>query len=234
MTLAQKYNDYYYLLHCKYLEYDTHEAAISGWTKLLDKAVWQCLCERWGSEEFKNLSRRNKHNWSNQRINHTGGRKSFVRIMEEKREQASNYVAFYKEVHWSTKNGRFVTEAAERNYNMMVELLNEIPPEDAGDDNANVVFNEVLGSQSGYVRGLGHLVISEPSESLMSNRKFIRLRKENEKNKAEAEGFKRKLESFMIDVTKIQACFDEFDRLNSRVTELELQREFQRETQGDA
>ncbi|XP_035541034.1 uncharacterized protein LOC108980022 [Juglans regia] len=236
MALAQKYNDYHYLLHGKYMEYDTHEAAISGGTKLVDKAVWQCLCERWGSEDFKNLSARNKQNRSNQRINHTGGRKSFVRLMEEKREQAPNYVAFYKEVHWSRKKGRFVTEAAEQNYNMMVELLNEMPPEDAGDDNANAnaVFKEVLGSRSGYVRGLGHLVIPEPSESLLSNREFIRLREENEKNKAEAEGFKRKLETFMVDVSKMQACFEEFDRLNSRVTELESQRESQRETPGDA
>ncbi|XP_042954449.1 uncharacterized protein LOC122290846 isoform X2 [Carya illinoinensis] len=84
MTLAQKYNNFYYLLHCKYWEYDTQEAAVSRETKLVDKAVWICLCERWGSEEFKNISRQNKHNKSNQRVIHTVGRKSFVRQMEEK------------------------------------------------------------------------------------------------------------------------------------------------------
>ncbi|XP_040991236.1 uncharacterized protein LOC121238452 [Juglans microcarpa x Juglans regia] len=72
MALAQKYNDFHYILHCKYLEYETHEAAISGGTKMVNKAVWECLCERWASEDFK--------------------------------------------VHWSTKKGKFITEAAEHNY----------------------------------------------------------------------------------------------------------------------
>lgn len=53
LALAQKYNDFHYLLHCKYREYATHQAAIFGGTKLVDKSVWEVLCERWGSEEFK-------------------------------------------------------------------------------------------------------------------------------------------------------------------------------------
>ncbi|XP_042941711.1 uncharacterized protein LOC122317775 [Carya illinoinensis] len=158
-----------------------------------------------------------------------------------KREQAPNHVAFYREVHWSTKKGRFITEAAEHNYNMMLERMNEMEPEDNNDENANAVFKEVLGSRSGYARGLGHLVIPEPSQSLLSNREFERLREENEKNKAEneknkaeAELFKKKFETFMNDLEKMNACFLECDRLNERVTELESQRESQRETPGDA
>ncbi|KAF5458749.1 hypothetical protein F2P56_022756 [Juglans regia] len=234
MALAQKYNDFHYLLHCKYLEYETHEAAICGGTKIVNKTVWECLCERWASENFKNLSRRNKSNRKSQKINLTGGRKSFVRLMEEKREQAPNYVAFYKEVHCSTRNGKFITEAAEHNYNMMLERMNEMEPEDNTDDNANAVFKEVLGTRSGYVRGLGHLVLPEPSQSLLSNREFERLREENEKNKAEAEGFKKKFETFMIDLEKMKACFSECDKLHERVSQLESQRESQRETSRDA
>lgn len=118
--------------------------------------------------------------------------------------------------------------------NRMLERMHEANSEDNNDDNANAVFKEVLGTRSGYTRGLGHGVIPESHRSLPSNREFERLREENERNKAMAEEFKKKYDNFMGDLVRLNERFEECDRLNERVTQLESQMESQQEALGDA
>ncbi|KAF5476999.1 hypothetical protein F2P56_003678 [Juglans regia] len=93
---------------------------------MVDKVVWQSQCERWASGTFKEKSRRNSTNRSKLKVKHTGGRKSFIRILEEKRETTPNMVAFYKETHWSRLKGKFINATTENNYNLMVEKYEEV------------------------------------------------------------------------------------------------------------
>ncbi|KAF5450523.1 hypothetical protein F2P56_030862 [Juglans regia] len=51
--LGDKYNAYHYALHKVYLKYASHEEALRGGTDMVEKAVWEKLCERWASLTFK-------------------------------------------------------------------------------------------------------------------------------------------------------------------------------------
>ncbi|KAF5451782.1 hypothetical protein F2P56_026855 [Juglans regia] len=82
--LSEKYKAYHYELHKIYLKYASHEEALHGGTPMVPKPVWELLCERWASRTFKEKPRKNTINRQKLRVNHTSGRKSFVRILEEK------------------------------------------------------------------------------------------------------------------------------------------------------
>ncbi|XP_040998191.1 uncharacterized protein LOC121244238 [Juglans microcarpa x Juglans regia] len=169
MALADKYNAFHYELHKEYLKYSTHEEALSGGTSLVEKPIWECLCQRWASNTFKDISQRNKCNRQKQRVKHTGGRKSFVRILEEKRETTPNLVAFYKEVYWSRKKGKFINATSKHNYNLMVEKLNEKEPDEDEDDAdaAEEVFKKVLGQKSGNAQDISSYVLAPDNLSSM-------------------------------------------------------------------
>lgn len=233
--LSDKYNHYHYELHKVYLKYASHEEALRGGTEMVDKVVWQSQCERWASGTFKEKSQRNSTNRSKLKVKHTGGRKSFIRILEEKRETAPNMVAFYKETHWSRLKGKFINATTENNYNLMVEKLKEKDPEEDVDEVAAAVFKDVLGFRSGYAQGMGHMVIPDPSPSMKKSKAFVRLAEENERNKTCAEMYKSKLDSLMSDMAGLRREFSECEKgINLRMSELEGNTESHRETQQDA
>ncbi|KAF5470762.1 hypothetical protein F2P56_011253 [Juglans regia] len=62
------------------------------------------------------MSKLNKENRDKLKTNHTSGRKSFVRVMEEKRSTTTNLVEFYKEVLWSRSKDKFMTSTTEELY----------------------------------------------------------------------------------------------------------------------
>ncbi|KAF5450951.1 hypothetical protein F2P56_031260 [Juglans regia] len=107
--LRKRFNAFHHQLHKKSLEYATHEEALANRCSLVEPLVWVKLCGRWGSEAFKKVSMQNIENRKKLKTNHTTGRKSFVRILEEKGPGTENLVEFYKEVRWSKKKGEFVT-----------------------------------------------------------------------------------------------------------------------------
>ncbi|XP_018825984.1 uncharacterized protein LOC108994984 isoform X3 [Juglans regia] len=82
-NLGKKFNDFHYQLHKIYNGCTTHQEALLKTTSLVEPDVWKKLCERWGSDEFKKISNQNKANRKKQRVNHTAGRKSFVRLIQE-------------------------------------------------------------------------------------------------------------------------------------------------------
>ncbi|XP_042958045.1 uncharacterized protein LOC122293555 [Carya illinoinensis] len=82
--LRRRFNAFHHELHKKYLSYDSHEEALASAPGMVGPLVWAKLCGRWGSEAFKKMSKQNKENRSKLKINHTAGRKSFVRVLEEK------------------------------------------------------------------------------------------------------------------------------------------------------
>ncbi|XP_042963674.1 uncharacterized protein LOC122297630 [Carya illinoinensis] len=158
--LSRAYNAFHYKLHKKYLSYATHEeAAKANVGGSVEQTVWEWLCNRWGSDSFKKMSRQNKENRAKQMVNHTSGRTSFVVLMERKKDK--NMIDFYKDVHWSNKKGRFITPTTEDNYNQMVEKMNAKEPDTRTDEAAANIFREVLGHRPGYSRGMGHSVMPE-------------------------------------------------------------------------
>ncbi|XP_042964368.1 uncharacterized protein LOC122298612 [Carya illinoinensis] len=124
-------------------------------------------------------SMRNSSNRSKLKVKHAGGRKSFIRILKEKREAALNMVAFYRQTHWSTRKGKWINAATEHNYNLMMERLAEKESEEDIEEAAESVFKEVLGNRPGYAVGRGHMVIPDPSPSMKNSRAYIRLSEEN-------------------------------------------------------
>ncbi|XP_042982960.1 uncharacterized protein LOC122312424 isoform X2 [Carya illinoinensis] len=159
--LRKWFNAFHHELHKKYESYGSHEEALAAGSTMVDLQVWVKLCERWGTEEFKRIARQNRENRKALTINHTAGRKSFVRLMEEKRATTTNLVEFYKGSHWSKKNGKFVTSATKNTYNEMVSKMDGLEPDQRNDEAASIVFREVLGHRPGYARGLGEMVIPE-------------------------------------------------------------------------
>ncbi|KAF5447889.1 hypothetical protein F2P56_033406 [Juglans regia] len=162
-ALRKRFNSFHHDLHKIYESYGSHAEALADGTSLVDPIVWVKLCERWGSDAFKKISAQNRENRKKQAINHTSGRKSFVRLLEQKRNENGNLVDFYKETRWSKKKNAFVTDATESTYKEMQGRLDGLGPEQRSDEAAATVFREVLGHRPGYARGLGEMVIPESS-----------------------------------------------------------------------
>ncbi|XP_035543151.1 uncharacterized protein LOC108990421 [Juglans regia] len=206
--LRKRFNAFHHELHRKYLSYKTHEEALASGGGMVDPIIWDKLCARWGSEDFKKISRQNQENRKKQTNNHTAGRKSFVRILEEKRATNATLVEFYKETHWSKKNGKFVTSATEDNYKKMVDKLDDLEPERRTEDAAASVFREVLGHRPGYARGLGEMVIPESTRQRDREREK-EYRALIEQHKKDADTYKKDAENYKKDALNYKTQLDE-------------------------
>ncbi|XP_042950195.1 uncharacterized protein LOC122282303 [Carya illinoinensis] len=165
-SLADTYNAYHYELHKHYKKFASHEEVLAGRKEWVKPHVWEWLCQMGASPKFKEQSRRNNNNRKKQKVRHTSGRKSFVRLMEERGEEARNMIEFYKETHWSNEKGKFINAASEHNYNLMLKRLNEKETEEDVQEAAGDVFKEVLGFKFGYkCQGIHHIA----SEDLLNH-----------------------------------------------------------------
>ncbi|KAG6730018.1 hypothetical protein I3842_01G058900 [Carya illinoinensis] len=189
--LRKLFNAFHHELHKKYESYGSHEEALAAGSTMVD------------FEEFKRIARQNRENRKALTINHTAGRKSFVRLVEEKRATTTNLVEFYKESHWSKKNGKFVTSVTENTYNEMVSKMDGLEPEQRNDEAASIVFREVLGHRPGYARGLGEMVIPESTRqrNTQKEREYLAL---IEKHKTDAENYKTKLDQVMCEMQALR------------------------------
>ncbi|KAF5447812.1 hypothetical protein F2P56_033333 [Juglans regia] len=235
--LRKRFNAFHHELHKKYLSYGSHEEALAFGTSMVDSLVWIKLCERWGSDAFKKISSQNRENRKRLNINHTVGRKSFVRILEEKRRNLlvisicgvhweemymlthlqrkratkMNLVEFYKETRWSKKNGKFVTSATEDTYKKMVGKLDDLEPEKCTDDAAASVFREVLGHRPGYARGLGEMVIPESTRQRDREREKEYLASVEE-HKKDADHYKTQLDEMRGEMRVLLERQNEIDK----------------------
>ncbi|KAG6722725.1 hypothetical protein I3842_03G174300 [Carya illinoinensis] len=210
--LRKRFNAFHHELHRIYLSYANHDEALANGTVLVSPLVWVKLCGRWGSEAFKKISTKNRENRKRLIINHTAGRKSFVRILEEKRTESGNLVDFFKETHWSKKNSKFLSPATEDKYKDMVGKLDNLEPEQRTDETAAGVFREVLGHRPGYSRGLGEMVIPESTRqrSLAREKEYLAL---IEKHKKDAESSKSEMEAMKANMQLLLERQAETDRL---------------------
>lgn len=104
----------------------------------------------------------------------------------------------------------------------MMERLVEKESEEDVDEAADTIFKEVLGNRIGYAVGMGHMVIPDPSPSMKKSRAFIRLSKENQRNKSDTKMYKSKLDAMMGDIVELKKNFSEHEKLlmSYRSTEL--------------
>ncbi|XP_042964332.1 uncharacterized protein LOC122298585 isoform X2 [Carya illinoinensis] len=229
-ALSRQYNAFHYQLRQKYLEYGSHEIALSSGTTLVKQPVWEWLCDRWNSEGFKKVSLQNTANRQKQKVKHTCGRKSFVRMMEEK--GCPNLGASYKEIHCSRKKSTFVDATTEHSHNQVVETLNEMEQNENINDAAAAAFRE--GPGSGYVRGLGHSVKPGAPPSVCNSLEFHRIVAKNEKNFNNAEYHKDQFETLKCDLLALRNRMKQFDqRINSYMSKMKSHRESQRDAPGD-
>ncbi|XP_042972691.1 uncharacterized protein LOC122304482 [Carya illinoinensis] len=210
--LRKRLNAFHHELHRIYLSYASHDEALANGTVLVNPLVWVKLCGRWGSEAFKKLSTKNRESRKRLVINHTAGRKSFVRILEEKRAESANMVDFFKETHWSKKKNNFLTPVTEDKYKDMVSKLDTLEPEQRTDERIAGVFREVLGHRPGYARGLGEMIIPESTRqrTLAREKEYLDL---IEKHKKEVESSKSEMEAMKANMQLLLERQAETDRL---------------------
>ncbi|XP_035540948.1 uncharacterized protein LOC108989616 [Juglans regia] len=217
--LRKRFNAFHHELHKKYLSYRSHPEALASGCTMVNDNVWVKLCERWGTDKFKKISAQNQENRKRQTVNHTTGRKSFVRMLEKKRATNANLVEFYKETRWSKKNGRFVTPAAEDTYKEMVGKMDGLEPEQRTDEAAASVFREVLGQRPGYARGLGEMVIPESTRQRdrEREREYLALiekhKKDADNDKKDADNYKTQLEEVRDELRELRERQNETDKM---------------------
>ncbi|XP_042960974.1 uncharacterized protein LOC122295785 [Carya illinoinensis] len=208
-TLRKRFNHIRYDLHRTYKLYDSNEEALANVPSWVTPATWVKLCARYSSENFKRMSERNKFNREKQQNNHTAGRRSFVRLMEMRSGNDETVVDFFKEVRWSKKKDKFVTPMMEKQYNKMAANMSKLEPEKQTKEAAMTIFKEVLGQRSGYVRGLGEMVIPESSRQA-TDAQIAELTERAERHEKEAADYKGQLDDLRENVMLLQAKYDKF------------------------
>ncbi|XP_041015299.1 uncharacterized protein LOC121258036 [Juglans microcarpa x Juglans regia] len=134
-------------------------------------------------------------------VNHTSGRTSFVVLMERK--------------------------------NQMVQLMNAKDPDALTDDAIATIFRVVLGHRSRYNRWLGHYVMPESTKVVgVSNEKYERLAEENDANRKNVEYYQNRVEEIEGGFRMMKEHMRDYEqRVNMRMSDVEMELESQRETQ---
>ncbi|XP_058085740.1 uncharacterized protein LOC131233144 [Magnolia sinica] len=112
---------------------------------------WKALIEFWNSEEGKVRNKINTENWRKQRISHTAGTKSFVRIREEERNKRANgedltRVDMFLLTH-RRKNGMPMDEASARAMEQLNERTSQQPEASHNSTARKDIFSEVMGDE---------------------------------------------------------------------------------------
>ncbi|XP_074590598.1 uncharacterized protein LOC141846451 [Curcuma longa] len=127
------------------------------------EADWHYMCDLFESEAFQARSAKNVENRAKLPFNHRGGSKSFIQYSYDgiDQSQRKDRITVFNETHYSTSKG-WVGERAATAYDDMVRLRDEYvqTQESSGNDIdavqiADTVCDRVLGTRSGYIRGLG-------------------------------------------------------------------------------
>ncbi|XP_042969139.1 uncharacterized protein LOC122301833 [Carya illinoinensis] len=129
--------------------------------------------------------------------------------MEMRSGNDETVVDFFKEVRWSKKKDKFVTPMTEKQYNKMAANMSKLEPEKQTKEAAMTIFKEVLGQRSGYVRGLGEMIIPESSRQA-TDAQIAELTERAERHEKEAADYKRQLDDLRENVMLLQAKYDKF------------------------
>ncbi|KAF5465272.1 hypothetical protein F2P56_015294 [Juglans regia] len=138
---------------------------------------------------------------------------------EFKSDTDSHLVDFFKDVRWSKKKGKFVTPLIEENYNEMARKLAKLEPKKHTKEAATTIFEEVLSHRSGYVRGLGEMVIPDSSrgcnDEVITELTTVAARHQEDvaRHEKDAQYYKSQLDELRGDVKVLLERQREYDKL---------------------
>ncbi|KAK1288385.1 hypothetical protein QJS10_CPB19g01994 [Acorus calamus] len=158
--MKERLQEYRAELHRHYKRFSTHGEAVQHAPMGVTVEEWRSLCERFGSESFQKRSKINSKNRANLVVNHVSGSKSFIRHRHEMQNRETgeerSEVDHYRDVHYREQAGTWVHPLALERWEAM-QLRRSQPTQDGSTEQSELeIMSEVLGTRSGYVRGLGH------------------------------------------------------------------------------
>ncbi|XP_058095834.1 uncharacterized protein LOC131241154 [Magnolia sinica] len=157
--VKERFKEYRCDLHQRYKRCISHGEAVLSGPPHVTPDDWRILCERFSSEPFQKRSRINSANKGKLEVNHVAGSKSFVRLHHDMRDSVTGQepgpVDLYRGTHCRQATGSWVHPRASENWAAMDTIRSQPTPDDAQRSELEIM-SEVLGTCSGYVRGLGH------------------------------------------------------------------------------
>ncbi|XP_058107720.1 uncharacterized protein LOC131251173 isoform X3 [Magnolia sinica] len=157
--VKERFKEYRSNLHKRYKRCISHEEAVLSRPPHVTPDDWRILCERFLSEPFQKRSRINSANKGKLEVNHVAGSKSFVRFRHDMQDSVTGQepgpVDLYRGTHCRQATGSWVHPRASKNWAAM-DTIRSQPTPDGTQRSEPDIMSEVLGTRSGYVRGLGH------------------------------------------------------------------------------
>ncbi|KAG6526118.1 hypothetical protein ZIOFF_016095 [Zingiber officinale] len=200
---------------------------------------WDYICALFESEAFQKRSAINVENQGKLPYNHRGGSKSFIQYSYDGTDQSQrkDRITVFNETHYSSKKW-WIEDTAKTAYDDMVRLRDECilsqNPEDVIDvvqivdtvcdqiSNAQLRANVVLGTRSGYIRGLGSgpkPVRSTSSDVTSSSRSTNTvLRERLQSTQDELANTKIQLANTQDELASIKSRQDLFEQILNRLT----------------
>uniref|UniRef100_A0A5B6ZQ58 Transposase, Ptta/En/Spm, plant n=1 Tax=Davidia involucrata TaxID=16924 RepID=A0A5B6ZQ58_DAVIN len=155
---------------------------------------WDSLLELWNTPSHQAKCETNKRNRSMLKVHHRTGSRSFVSARHEMRdketEEEPNRIEFYLAIYYKEGNGWSCSEAEDK-YNLMKEMQSEQVAEGEISLTSDQIVDCVLGTKSGYVKGLGYG--PKPTTSGSSSMRNAELQKTLRKTQEDASRVEREL-----------------------------------------
>ncbi|KAJ8636403.1 hypothetical protein MRB53_010670 [Persea americana] len=152
-------------LHSHYKRFDNHVVACQKPYEGVSQEDWEMCCNRFCSDDFQKVSKKNYENRQQLKVNHCAGSKSFVQYLHETCDAPIGRIELWKKTHHSLEKG-WSTLECQLLYEKMIRLQSHSTKEDSTPLTDDEICKRVLGTRPGYVRGLGHGVVAPPSSSI--------------------------------------------------------------------
>ncbi|RWR86313.1 Transposase, Ptta/En/Spm, plant [Cinnamomum micranthum f. kanehirae] len=162
--LASTFKNYRNRLHSHYKRVGNHREACQKPYEGVSQEDWELCCNRFCSEEFQKVSKKNFENRMLLKVNHCVGSKSFVEYLHETRDAPISRIELWHKTHYSQDKG-WSTPECQMLYEKMITLQSQPTEDDSPPLTDDEICRQVLGTRPGYVRGLGHGVVAPPSSS---------------------------------------------------------------------
>nr|GMC69556.1 Transposase, Ptta/En/Spm, plant [Ipomoea batatas] len=153
-----RYRNYKHELHKEFLKYDSTIEAKLHVPKGLTQDNWNELCDYWSKGNVQVKCMINSWCRSQQKIPHNQGSVAFVPVFNELRQKEEggfmpDSIALFKFTR--CKNDKWITPEAEETYQKMITML-ETSTSDGNPMTVDQVYDVVMGTRSGYIKGMGN------------------------------------------------------------------------------
>ncbi|XP_039119187.1 uncharacterized protein LOC120255431 [Dioscorea cayenensis subsp. rotundata] len=186
--LKNRIRDHRQSLKKYYLSFSDYEDARKKKpNEFITQANWEDLCDYWDNDKTKERAKKAKVSRSYMKTPHNQGSKSFVVVRHElmKKDDESiideqhecNRIELYKSTHYKKGKG-WASLEAKANYCAMQQKFKKAIDENQ-DVDVDKICDEVLGTRSGYIKGLGYG--PKPNASRCGHAKIIKDLEEEKK-----------------------------------------------------